>query len=218
MSKRVCSYCGYDKEVWRFKGKELYCPKHYHQMYRLGEVRDPRRKVFDNEIVSEKDYIVFKTRNGKLAKIDKADKDLIIKHYWGINSQGYLHSRINGNLERLHILIMGNNNLVIDHINGDKLDNRRKNLRFCTQKQNSRNISNQKNNTSGVIGVSRIKQAKGYKWRARIMVNRKEINLGHYERFEDAVKARLEGEKKYFGEFSPKANARWSEWNSHQQS
>jgi len=48
---------------------------------------------------------------------------------------------------------------------------------------------------------------KSGKYRARIMVNRKEINLGLYDTFEKAKQARIKGEHKYFGEFSPSKGA-----------
>ena len=56
------------------------------------------------------------------------------------------------------------------------------------------------NNTSGVTGVSWVKSRQ--KWRVRINVLKKEINLGLFSNFEDAVKVRKMAEEKYFGEFS----------------
>lgn len=90
-----------------------------------------------------------------------------------------------------------------DHINHDTFDNRKENLRPCTQHQNTFNAKKKKNNTSGVTGVQEQKNCSKKRWKAVIMLNRKNISLGSYETFEEAVKARLEGEKKYFGEFAP---------------
>lgn len=103
-----------------------------------------------------------------------------------------------GRYVKIWWIIMGEK--YIDHKNGNTLDNRKENLRLCTQHQNSMNLKLKRNNTSGVSGVSR-----GYNdlWRARIMLNRKEICFGYYENFDDAVRARLIGEYKYFGEFAP---------------
>ena len=53
---------------------------------------------------------------------------------------------------------------VVDHINGDRLDNRKENLRVCTQAENLRNRKMNKNNSAGFKGVARS----GSKWRARI--------------------------------------------------
>ena len=90
----------------------------------------------------------------------------------------------------------------IDHIHGkeSKYDNRKSNLRVVTHSQNGMNRDLQSNNTSGVVGVSWF--AKTNQWRAHIMVNRKFIHLGLFDKFEDAVKARKQAEEKYFGEFS----------------
>jgi hypothetical protein len=82
----------------------------------------------------------------------------------------------------------------LDHINLNKTDNRLSNLREISQKQNTENQPLRKNNTSGHPGVSKI----GDKWRVRIMHNRKEICLGRFDRFEDAVAARKAGEREYF--------------------
>jgi hypothetical protein len=61
------------------------------------------------------------------------------------------------------------------------------------------NINIQSNNTSGITGVYWNKE----KWNAIIIKNRKRIYLGSFINKDDAIKARLEAEKKYFGEFAP---------------
>lgn len=76
----------------------------------------------------------------------------------------------------------------IDHINLDTLDNRRCNIRYCTHQQNQMNQPLQCNNTSGVSGVSYYPPRK--KYRARIKICQKDIHLGYYDTFEDAVMAR----------------------------
>jgi hypothetical protein len=77
-----------------------------------------------------------------------------------------------------------------------------KNLRVATQQENMRNRKMSSNNTSGHRGVSYDKRNK--KWLAYIGHNHKHINLGMYNNFGDAVKAREEAEEKYFGEFAYK--------------
>lgn len=94
--------------------------------------------------------------------------------------------------------------LVSDHINHDTLDNRRCNLRNITSSQNNMNKKKQKSNTSGIVGVNFHKGNK--KWRAFINVNKKQKSLGYYKLKCMAVKARLEAEDKYFGEFKYKQN------------
>lgn len=93
---------------------------------------------------------------------------------------------------------------MVDHIDRNKMNNKRSNLRVCTRNQNAQNYGIKKNNTTGVTGVYRNK--KNGKWIALITENKKTHALGHYENFYDAVLARLEAEKKYFGEFAPIRN------------
>lgn len=83
----------------------------------------------------------------------------------------------------------------IDHIDRNKKNNKINNLREANQSCNMRNTGNQKNNTSGVKGVN-LSSSKN-KWRSRVKINKKEICIGIFENFNDAVKARWEAEKKY---------------------
>jgi len=87
----------------------------------------------------------------------------------------------------------------VDHINGNTLDNRIKNLRLATHKQNRKNSKVCKNNNSGVTGVFWHKA--GRKWVSCINVDCKPIYLGSFKKKEDAIQARIEAEKKYFSEF-----------------
>lgn len=88
-----------------------------------------------------------------------------------------------------------------DHKDRNELNNRKYNLRPATAVENSRNKKKRKDNSSGFIGVSWNKSTQ--KWRARIHLNKKEITIGLFENKKDAVKARLNAEKEYYGEFSP---------------
>lgn len=83
----------------------------------------------------------------------------------------------------------------IDHINHNGLDNRIFNLRETTQQENCKNTSISKNNTSGYTGVSLFKDRN--KWQAYIMVDRKKIHLGYFEKKDDAALARKAAEIKY---------------------
>ena len=86
-------------------------------------------------------------------------------------------------------------NLQIDHINHNRLDNRICNLRLVTRREQNMNLGLRKDNTSGVTGV-KFREDRG-KWEARIRVDNKRYELGHYVNKEDAVKARKEAEAKY---------------------
>lgn len=137
---------------------------------------------------------------------DLSDIDILSKHCWHETGYGYLASRIRGyGIVFAHRLLMLGldkikEDVVIDHINGDRKDCRRKNMRICTVTENNMNRRRVRSR-SGVIGVYSIDGSD--KWRASICVNHKQISLGIFDSFEEAKKARVEAELKYFGEFSP---------------
>lgn len=90
--------------------------------------------------------------------------------------------------------------LRIDHKDNDSLNDRIENLRPATRSQNMANSLLSKNNTSGQKGVSWHKRQR--KWIARIMVDRKPIQLGSFDDPIEAKAAYDEAAKKYFGEFA----------------
>lgn len=96
-----------------------------------------------------------------------------------------------------------------DHIDRNTFNNQRNNLRPATQSQNVLNRSVSSANNSGVIGVGWRADTK--KWRARITYKNQRYFLGDYKDFEDAIKARLEAEKKYFGEWAPQRHL-WEQY------
>lgn len=99
---------------------------------------------------------------------------------------------------KMHWVIFGK---YCDHRDRNPLNNRKYNLRNATITENVRNKTKGKNNASGIIGV--CWDAERQKWMARIGVNKKNKNLGRFANKEDAIKARLNAEIKYFGEFAP---------------
>ena len=102
-----------------------------------------------------------------------------------------------GDLIEIHRFIMKpKKGEYVDHINGDTLDNRRSNLRVCTNAANLRNGRIRQNNTSGKTGVWQDKRSG--KWVAEIKVNYKKISLGRSKSFEEAIKLRKQAEKKYW--------------------
>ena len=104
---------------------------------------------------------------------------------------------------RLHRIIMGQTNPLkeVDHINHNKLDNRKENLRVCDHSQNGKNLPLKKNNTSGFSGVSKYKN----RWATRIKKNYKNYTIGFYDTIEEAISARLTAENHYYEEFAPNA-------------
>lgn len=100
------------------------------------------------EYIPKEDYIELKIGND-LGKIDKEDFDLIKEYNWVIH-QGYFYTRDLGNLTSMHSLIFGklsNKSHLIDHINRDKLDNRKNNLRETTRSINSTNAKKRSDKT-----------------------------------------------------------------------
>jgi hypothetical protein len=115
----------------------------------------------------------------------------------------YVYVSFKGKIYSIHRLIWvwhGNSlepNQDIDHIDGNSLNNRIENLRAASRKQNGENRKGaNKNNINGVKGVCWHEPSK--KWCAYIRHNGKLMHLGLYESIDDAIAARIEGEKKYF--------------------
>lgn len=92
--------------------------------------------------------------------------------------------------------------IVVDHINGLKLDNRKANLRVCKQSENAANTGKSKNNTSGYKGVQFSPGNTPNPWRAVIMKDGKNINVGRYGTREEAALAYNKKALELFGEFA----------------
>jgi hypothetical protein len=84
--------------------------------------------------------------------------------------------------------------LQIDHINGDKEDNRLVNLRLATPMQQTQNVIKYKNNTSGYVGVHWDKSTN--KWVSRVWVNYILHYLGLFDSIEEAIDARVKAKKR----------------------
>ena len=91
--------------------------------------------------------------------------------------------------------------LTIDHIDGNKSNNKFLNLRLATQSQQICNTTKRCDNSSGHRGVSFVKRRQ--KYRAYIKIDKKQLSLGYYKTFKEAVAARQAKELELFGEFSP---------------
>ena len=89
----------------------------------------------------------------------------------------------------------------VDHINGEKADNRLANLRDCSQMENRHNTRKRICNTSGATGVAW--HAASSKWQVRISINRKRIHIGLFSNTDDAARAYAAAAIKHYGEFTP---------------
>jgi hypothetical protein len=115
------------------------------------------------------------------------------------NTTGYRQARVNGSMVCAHCLawlIMTGafNSTDIDHIDGNKKNNKWSNLRLVNRSENCRNKSKRSDNSSGVTGIS-LKKSSG-KWQAYIYHDR-HIHLGYYDSLEDAILVRKRAEKEY---------------------
>ena len=123
--------------------------------------------------------------DGTVFYVSKEDAEEVSKVCWYAlrkKRTTYVNSPELGYLHRF--LLSAPKGLVVDHIDGDGLNNVRENLRLCERHNNSHNSRKPSNNTSGVKGVSLHKPT--CKWRADIQVRRKQIFLGLYETIEQA--------------------------------
>ena len=137
---------------------------------------------------------------GKKAIVDDEDFEELSKSKWYTHRK-YAACHQKNPMVVMHRIILGaKKGQQVDHINGDGLDNRRENLRFCTQAENQWNRRKQKNNTSGFKGVV-LNQITG-KWVAQITVKGKAMNLGYFVEKKDAAETYDKAAFRYYGEFA----------------
>ncbi len=133
---------------------------------------------------------------GKVAIVDDEDFEYLNQWKWYANNNNgkfYVRKRFllsNGKVSKvlMHRFIMKpNKDMVIDHLDGNPLNNQKTNLRICTQSENNKNRNCNINNRSGFKGVYWFERAK--KWRTHIRNNKKIIYLGCYINIIDAANA-----------------------------
>lgn len=143
--------------------------------------------------------------NNQQVQIDDVDFAFINQWKWKIAGSGYAARNTRHGTLYMHRVLSGVCGLVdqskveVDHKNGNKLDNRKDNLRVVTHKQNMRGFRTQRNQ-SGVRGVNWFERTR--KWVVRIKVGEKNLNLGYYTNLGEAINARQRAELKYWGELS----------------
>lgn len=144
-----------------------------------------------------------KKHGTKECLIDFDDFDRVKGMVWGLNNTGYASTNI-GNASSgfhstilLHRFILSFPDLLVDHANQNKLDNRKTNLRVCNRSENRFNTKARADNKLGIKGVSFIEN----RYEARIFKDGKNVRLGRFKDINDAVAARKIAEVEIHGEF-----------------
>ena len=139
-----------------------------------------------------------KLSQDKFALIDRKDLDVVSPHRWYF-SHGYARTTINGKKVYLHrFLVNPPFGKIVDHINQDKLDNRRLNLRVVDKRTNQRNHKVFLTNSSGHNGISWNKAMK--QWETYIWVDNKKIQVGYFNDIKNAVAGRRSAEGIYWND------------------
>jgi hypothetical protein len=148
------------------------------------------------------DYGVGYDYKNNIFTFDLEDYDKIKNHCWHKNKRGYIVTSLNTELDdvrqtiRIHRVIMGveDPEIEVDHIDRDKSNNRKYNLRLVDHRQNNVNKNPNYNNSSGCQGV--YYNLKLNKWHSQIYYQNKKIHLGYFDNLDDAIITRLEYEIK----------------------
>ena len=169
--------------------------------YRADRTRELCCK--QNDYFQEEDYYCGVFNDGSVFKVDKDDLELAKQYYWVKDANGYAVTSTphkGKSAYRLHRLIMNaKDGFVVDHINHDKSDNRKQNLRICTISQNAMNMRH-KQNRELPKGIC-INKSNGM-YVAQITKNYKNIHIGSYKNLNEAIAARKKAEQALFGDYN----------------
>ena len=152
-----------------------------------------------------REFIIESPKHGKhTVLIDEGDWELVSQYNWYLwsgNTHNTLYAKTN-KLGYLHRLVLdAPPGTMIDHANGNGLDNRKANLRFCDKAQNQANQRRNNSNSSGYKGVARVSKTSS-KWRAYIRNDYKQIHLGNFTLKEEAARAYDAKAIELFGEYA----------------
>lgn len=213
LTKHKCEVCNNNIRVKHLHG-HYYCHRHYNQMYRYGRILE--KTIYDaNDIEIDGDIIriILRDRFQKpkaIAIIDTEDYPKVKPYKWYASDKYCITKGINpeSGVDISNVIFNDFEN-KFDHINHNRMDNRKINLRPVTSHQNAMNMGKKCTNTSGVTGVQAQKELGILtgRWTAIVTYKYKAIWLGSYATFDEAVIARLRGEAKYFQEYAPTYNA-----------
>lgn len=158
------------------------------------------------EYNADYDLVYIRTKDGSIGVADGAFYNMLSKYTWDKDSNGYISASFkdNGRVypHRLQNYIIQNipNGYIVDHINGNKLDNRMCNLRFATIKENNANRAAKNNSSSQYKGVS-FDRSRG-KWISSIQIDGKTKHIGRFDNECDAAIAYDNTALKEYGEFA----------------
>lgn len=165
--------------------------------------REVRRK--QNRYIEYDSYVIGISANtNEEFYFDKSNYDLVKQYCWYVHNYPDGYRRLetkNPKTKKIISMAQLFGCDQYDHADRNTLNNRMENLRPATVQENARNHSKSKRNNSGIIGVGWNKTME--QWRSRITVNKIVYELGFFYDKTDAIKARLNAEDKYFGEFAP---------------
>jgi predicted HNH restriction endonuclease len=142
--------------------------------------------------MSQPNYSKIPLSQGKFAIVDTEDFEYLNQWKWSYTNTGYAYRNVRVDGKYDHVIMMHRllnktpDGLVTDHINRNKLDNRKANLRSATKRENSLNTERNKNNTSGEKGVVK---GKNNRWKAQIFYNYKNYFIGIYDTKNEAIVA-----------------------------
>ena len=206
---KYCEVCGTTKG--RINDSKIFnmmlCDNHYQQMRKYGKIVDTST-YFKNEVIIHNDYaeIILRNRNYEYvgsALIDIEDISKVENYKWHLNHRGYVSSGHGENTRLLHrVIIECPEDKIVDHINHDKLNNKKNNLRACSYSENLYNTNprTSKVKTSKFKGVCFNKRRN--KWVARITHNKKETCIGYFENEIDAAIAYNVKALEFYKEFA----------------
>lgn len=137
---------------------------------------------------------------GKCALVDDSDFDRCMEHKWRMTKKEEVITKICGsNIQMSRFIMFNPKGFEVDHKNGNRLDNRKGNLRICSRILNEMNKGIRKDNVTGFKGVE-ISFA-GKKWEAKIKVNKNVFHIGSFDTKEDAARAYNAICKLVYGEY-----------------